>query len=229
MAKRPVFIPSSDGDLIRIAQVKFKWHSGMSNVQKQKSILSLHDATTHHTGLKKILEISTKSQTDLGVKLSAFNIFLETSPSDKAPVEVFFQGSKVFFGGGPYTDIYKKTSLQAKRDKRLRNSGHLVKFQYEGDFLHKGDWPLIPKTAFYDWLYIRALRQNQNRSLAQKLMEYDAFTDIEFNPRKSVNCQAAAAALYKSLKERNLLDSALFSQKQFLKVLTTSNDETSQI
>lgn len=223
MAKRPVFIPSSDGNLIRIAQVEFKWHSGMSNVQKQKSVLSLHDATTQHTGLKKILEISTKSQTDLGVKLSAFNLFLKTSLSEKAPVEAFFQGSKVFFGGGPYTDIYKKTSLQAKRDKRLRNSGHLVKFQYKGDFLYEGDWPLIPKTAFYDWLYIRALRQNW--SLAQKLMEYDAFTDIEFNPEKSINCQAAAAALYKSLKERNVLDSVLSSQKQFLKFLKSFNHQ----
>ena len=223
MAKRPVFIPSSDGNLIRIAQVEFKWHSGMSNVQKQKSVLSLHDAITRHTGLKKILEISTKSQTDLGVKLSAFNLFLKTSPSEKAPVEAFFQGSKVFFGGGPYTDIYKKTSLQAKRDKRLRNSGHLVKFQYQGDFLHEGDWPLIPKTAFYDWLYIRALRQNW--SLAQKLMEYDAFTDIEFNPEKSINCQAAAAALYKSLKERDILDSVLSSRKQFLKFLKSFNHQ----
>ena len=35
--------------------------------------------------------------------------------------------------------------------------------------------------------------------------EYDAFMDIEFNPAKSLNCQARAAAMYVSLKKVGLL------------------------
>ena len=55
---------------------------------------------------------------------------------------------------------------------------------------------------FYDWLYIRALAQNSE--LALSLMEYNAFTDIAFNPKKSINCQANSAALFVSLKKQGL-------------------------
>ena len=64
--------------------------------------------------------------------------------------------------------------------------------------------PLIPKTAFYNWLYINALLENPE--LAQKVLEYDAFTDIEFNPGKSLNCQAEAAALFVALNRQGLID-----------------------
>lgn len=100
---------------------------------------------------------------------------------------------------GPYTDMYLKTSREAKQDERLKESGPLLGFRY-GDF----DWPLNPQTAFYDWLYLSALRQNP--ILAQQLLVYDGFSDIEFNPDKSINCQAASAALYKAFVERHLLD-----------------------
>ena len=53
-------------------------------------------------------------------------------------------------------------------------------------------YPLSPKNAFYDWLYIRSLEQHADW-IRQNVM-YGAFTDIEFNPRKQVNCQARAFA-----------------------------------
>ena len=64
--------------------------------------------------------------------------------------------------------------------------------------------PLIPRTAFYDWLYINALMENAD--LAEQVMEYDAFTDIEFNPNKSINCQARAAALFVAMKKLGRLE-----------------------
>jgi hypothetical protein len=191
--------------------IEFTWHPGMSKSQKQKSIRSLHDAAKKARGLEKILEISSKSEIELGVRLSAFNLMLKTHNGDKASVEVFFQGSKVFSRGGPYTDIYQKTSQEAKKDERLKVSGNLLAFRY-ADF----DWPLTPQTAFYDWLYLTALRQNQ--TLAQKLLEYDGFSDIEFNPEKSINCQASSAALYKALVERELIDLALSSPDEFIRI-----------
>ena len=54
------------------------------------------------------------------------------------------------------------------------------------------EWPLIPKTAFYDWLYLSALLPHKN--YLKRLHAYKGFTDIEFNPQKSVNCQARACA-----------------------------------
>jgi len=212
MANRPVFVPSSIGTLMVVPMpIEFFWHPGMSKSQKQKSIRSLHAAAKQTRGIEKILEISSKSETEAGVRLSAFNLFLKMPNGVQGAVEVLFQGSKVFSRGGPYTDIYKKTSREAKKDERLGDSGHLVAFRC-GNF----DWPLNPQTAFYDWLYLSALRQNA--SLAQKLLEYDGFSDIEFNPAKSINCQAASAALYKALVERELLELALSSPDEFIRI-----------
>jgi hypothetical protein len=50
-------------------------------------------------------------------------------------------------------------------------------------------------------------------------MEYNAFTDIEFNPDKSINCQAEAAAIYVSLVNKNALKQALVSVDSFEKVV----------
>lgn len=191
--------------------IEFVWHPGMSKSQKQKSIRSLHDAAKQARGVERILEISSKSQDELGVRLSAFNLMLRTGGGLSASVEVRFQGSKVFSKGGPFTDIYRKTSRDAKKDERLRESGHLIAFRHDGR-----DWPLNPRTVFYDWLYLSALQQNPR--LSEKLLEYDGFSDIEFNPGKSINCQAASAALYKSLVDRELINIALASPDDFIKV-----------
>lgn len=81
------------------------------------------------------------------------------------------------------------------------------------------DWPLQPRTAFYDWLYLRALAQNAD--LARQLLQYAAFTDIMFNPKKSINCQARAAALYVSLSRRNWLQEALTNRQHYLSLVRT--------
>lgn len=211
MAKRPIFIPKTSGSLLVVGMpIEFVWHPGMSKSQKQKSIRSLHDAAKQSRGIEKILEISSKSENELGIQLSAFNLMLNAN-GFKSTIEVLFQGSKVFSKGGPYNDIYQKTSREAKKDERLKNSGQLIAFRY-----NNRDWPLNPQTVFYDWLYLTALRQNP--SLSEQLLEYDGFSDIEFNPDKSINCQAASAALYKSLTKRGLLELALSSADEFIKI-----------
>ena len=123
-------------------------------------------------------------------------------------VEAAFQGSKAFERGGPFRDIFDLGPKEAKRDERLRSSGSLVKFSFFGT-----DWPLNPRTAFYDWLYINAL--NKNEQLAEAVSEYDYFTDIEFNPERSVNCQARSVALYLSLQWRGLLADIINSPAAF--------------
>lgn len=212
MAKRPIFISRTNGPaLVAAMSIEFIWHPGMSKSQKQKSIRSLHEAAKQTRGINRILEISSKSEDELGVRLSAFNLMLKTVNGLSASVEALFQGSKVFSRGGPFTDIYQRTSGEAKKDERLRASGHLIAFRYDNR-----DWPLNPQTVFYDWLYLSALRQNP--SLSVELLEYDGFSDIEFNPEKSINCQAASAALYKSLVERELIDVALSSPDKFIRI-----------
>ena len=53
---------------------------------------------------------------------------------------------------------------------------------------------------------INALLENQE--LAETALRYDAFTDIEFNPEKSLNCQAQAAAIFVSLSRQGLIEKA---------------------
>jgi len=214
MAKRPVYIPQKNGNLeVAEKAIEFQWYPGMSKSQKQKSIASLHEAA-ERKNISSILEISSKSVIELGVSLSAFNLFITTKRYKKTfSVESAFQGSKVFQRGGPYVDLLKKTSREAKKDIRLRESGNLLKFIF-----FKQEFSLKPRTLFYDWLYINAL--NQNESLAEQVLKYSAFTDIEFNPRKSINCQAYSAALYVSLSYSSLLEDALESPEVFQEILS---------
>ena len=201
MAERPIYIPQDKGNfLVKTVMVEFKFHPGFAKVQKQKSIAELHQAAQAKFDLNKILEISSKSKEQLGVALSAFNLMINDEKAGQTySVECAFQSSKVFKNGGPYVDLLNGTSGTAKKDERLKNSGALVAFQFKGT-----NWPLEPKTAFYDWLYINAL--NQNKQFHELLLNYQAFTDIEFNPKKSINCQAYSVALFVALAKRNLLD-----------------------
>ncbi len=117
----------------------------------------------------------------------------------------------MFERGGSYTDLLDVSAKEAKTDPRLKNSGQVIGFQLEGQ-----EFPSVPRTLFYNWLYVNAL--NNSPELAEQIMEYDAFTDIVFNPEKSVNCQAEAAAYFVSLKKLNLLDEALKDVDSFLRI-----------
>jgi len=219
MAKRPIFTPgNTPSELVKEVQVEFDWYPGFSVTQKEKSIKSLHNAAKVF-GIHSVLEISTKSSLLLGKELSAFNLPYRIN-NKIAVVEAAFQGSKVFEAGGPFVDIYVKSGYDAKKDERLKNSGSLLEFNLLGN-----KWGLEPKTAFYDWLYINALHQNP--ALGNQLLEFDGFSDIEFNPEKSFNCQARAAALYVSLSKLNLLLTAVSSKKSYLQIITPGTNEES--
>lgn len=210
MAIRPVFLSTSKvkDELLIKRNINFEWFPGFSVSQKQKSIASMHEQIMEKNPDYNVLEISSKSSNELGIQLSAFNLMIHTKNEKSFSVESAFQASKVFSGGGPFIDLLLKNSREAKKDSRLKSSGQLVSFKY----LNR-NFPLEPKTFFYNWLYINALSMNEN--LSQKILKYNAFTDIEFNPQKSINCQAEAAALYVSLSNRELLESSLNSIENF--------------
>ncbi|MEN5303238.1 hypothetical protein [Pseudomonas sp. TWI628] len=188
----------------------------MSVAQKQRSIDSLHAAAKEvMPTIGKILEVSSKSKEKLGVELSAFNLSFTTLKQNfTMSVECAFQGSKVFERGGPFKDLFGKTSREAKLDERIKSSGRLVKFSFYGT-----EWDLEPRTAFYDWLYINALKK-QSPDMIDEILSYSAFTDIEFNPERSINCQAYSIALFVSLHKQNLLDDAVASKDSFLSTVS---------
>lgn len=220
MALRPVFIPSDSPELlVETRLVDFEWFSGMSVSQKQKSILSLHQsAMTNDSSITSILEVSSKSTETLGVELSAFNLMIvDEKKGLEYSVETAFQSSKVFEFGGPYKDLLCKTSIKAKKDKRLKESGRLKEFRF-----YNQAWPLEPETAFYDYLYINAIALYPK--LHDQICSYAAFTDIEFNPKKSINCQAYSLALFVAIKRRGLLDAKRLKVKEeFLNLISQFN------
>jgi len=212
MAQRPIFIPLYNSNIfVKAEMIDFVWVPGYSLQQKQKNVKSLHNAAAIN-GLTRVLEISTKSTSELGRKLSAFNLKLDIK-GKKGPVEAFYQSSKVFEKGGPYLDIFDQPVWQLKKDPRLTGSGNLIKFS-----LFDCDWDILPQTAFYDWLYVNAIIQN--KEFIQDLLTYNGFSDIEFNPKKSFSCQAHSAALFVSLFKQKIISNEIINKEKFLFLIT---------
>lgn len=210
MAERKCFIVKTDNTCWEEELVEFEYHKGFALSQKQKSIKSFHENILKIDDKFKVLEISTKSTIDIGIQLSAFNLRYVENEKDYA-IENIFQSSKVFENGGPYLDLLNVHPREAKVDKRLQNSGKLICFNLNGQ-----EWSLTPKTMFYDWIYINALYNNSY--LAEKILDYNVFTDIEFNHKKSINCQARAAAIFVSLSKRGIIDEIINNPRLFEKV-----------
>lgn len=185
MAERPAFFIRQGKVVSEV--YSFEWFSGFAVSQKQKSITSLHNAIIKADKSAKPLEISTKSKETIGIKLSAFNLKL-----NNYTLENVFQSAKVFERGGPYLDLLDVLPKEAKRDERLRNSGSLRAFRYQNE-----DFPLIPKTVFYDFIYITAIKKSFLTDEINAISNYNYFTDIEFNPAKSINTQARTVAMIK--------------------------------
>ncbi len=213
MAIRPIFISTGNSkELCKEVDIDFKFYNGFSITQKAKSIQSLHDSAKK-LGYDNILEVSTKADNKLGWQLSAFNLMVDFNGDEKISLECAFQGSKVFEGNVQYDDLYRVESIQAKKDERLKSSGNIIGFEFDGVF-----WENEPKTAFYDFLYIKTLYENY-RDIIDELMEYEVFTDIEFNPKKSINCQARTCAILVSLVKLDLIEDAISSKENFIKMV----------
>ena len=130
---------------------------------------------------------------------------------EHATVESVFQASKVFKSAGPFPEFLCMPGREIKRDPRLRNSGPLLRFELGGQ-----TYPISPTTAFYDWVYLNALTQNPK--LSGEMMLYSAFSDIAYNPKRSINCQARSAAMYLALHESGRLPDALKSFDAFIQL-----------
>lgn len=226
MANRPVYasVPSSPS-LVWQFNCEFVWSAGLSKSQKKKNVKALHEAFIKCKGREdsRLLEVSNLSENDLGIKLSAFNMQLDVEAlmaklenraangSKIVSVEMAYQGGKCISGQGPFTDIWDKDSKAAKRDSRLK-SGLISGFK-----IGNTEFPLSPASCFYDFIYLSALTQPQNRELLEQAVEYMCFTDLNFNPNKGIANQAQALALGVALYHKGVLEEALSSLDSFLK------------
>lgn len=209
MAQRPVFVVTDQAHgWVRVETVGFTWFPGMSLAQKRRSIDAMQAAARQRFPEVSFLEISTKSADADGRALSGFELCLEAGGGRRMSVESVFQGSKVcrpaHAGGspsGPFQELYDQDAVTAKRDPRL-SACHVQGFRF-----FDTDWPVadadaggsppLPPSAFYDFLYFRALTRQP--ALAARALAFGGFTDLEFTPGRSDNCQAFSAALFAAL------------------------------
>lgn len=215
MAVRPVFKACEAYPYSRKVDVEFTYNQGFAVSQKQKNIKAIHEGYGRIFPGEKVLEISSKSMQEGGESLSAF--FLPKfvpSLGKSVPLENVYQSAKTYEHDGPFPELLTVSPKDAKHDERHQTSGKLMAFTFECK-----EYPTLPITAFYDFMYITAVRENPQ--LHDILMQYDAFTDIEFNPNKSLNCQAKAAASYVSLVRTGLIDKC-DSFDSFLKLMNES-------
>ena len=198
---KPVFMPRVNSDnLVKTDMVRIERHVGFASRQKKKTINDMHQVIRKKYGFSNVLELSSKSGNKLSFLLSPLSLQLtDESSGQHHSVENIFQASKVFERGGPFTDLLEAPPRQAKKDERLITSGALVGYNDFGM-----EWNLEPLTMFYDWLYVNALKQHPQ--LHEEVMQYQAFTDIEFNPKKTIHCAAYSLALFVALNKRELLD-----------------------
>ena len=97
MATKQIYLVNEKEPYYRAYTTEYKPFNGFSVTQKRKSVESLHHAYLQIHQDKKLIEISSASQDELGVKLSAFNLLKYVPSLDrKIPLERVFQGGKVY-------------------------------------------------------------------------------------------------------------------------------------
>ncbi len=218
MAERPAFTLAShatNAEPVSVAYYPFTWSPGMSATQKRKNVEALHRVIREHQPGARPLEVSTKSTEPLGIALSAFNLGVNRH-GVKFHVESLYQASKVFRdGAGPFPNLYDKRPKVVRDAIKPHTGSPLARFAWR-----EVVWPLEPKLAFYTWLYCMALHHIQNRRLVEILLaaRYSHFTDIEYNPKRTLNSQSFAVAYYVHLVQSGQADTALAGQDAFLAV-----------
>jgi len=186
--------------------IAFTYVKGMAFSQKVKNVLSFHLSIQERFPSARILEISTKSSNPLGVALSAFNLTL-----DGYPIECLYHSSKMFEDGTCFEFLKDYSPRDVKRYLRENAPGALKCYRFNGKEIS-----LETRTLFYDYIYIKALMQHPELSTA--LIDYDLFTDIEFNEKKGLNCQARSCAIYSYMLRTGTVYKYMCSMESFEKI-----------
>jgi hypothetical protein len=256
-AKRPFFAVKSaeeEGCIYFEKEIEFDWHKGMSWQVRQRSSIAMAKVIEEMYPEKKgrILEVSTKSTNyELGVALSALNLmYTDLETQETHTIENWFQSSKQFSRQGevfgPYTELLNVDPKNAKRfinpnvDKKIAEQYadnplfNRIQSEIKGanlsSFVFLGKkYKTEPKSGFYDYIYLKAL--NQDQKLANAIKEYTVFTDIEFNPRVNgrivrYNTQARACAIFAALSNKGLLNIALEDFDSFVDCVHYDTDNT---
>lgn len=221
MAVRPIFLPrAGNGSLVEQVDIQIQWFGGFAVSQKQKNIRELHYQASL-IGIEPILEISTKSLNEVGRRLSAFNLKIDVGGELKT-LESVYQSAKVFSDSGQHIELMDMGPFDAKKEVRRLGRGDIIAFEFMGE-----KFPTEPKNAFYDWLYIRAIAPHEE--WIRSNLDYAAYSDIEFTPGRSINCQGRAVAEFHALSMRGHTAKVVENFDTFRKMLLFSQREGGEI
>lgn len=226
MATRGVFVSKDYYPYFEEIQVDFDWFPGFALSQKRKNQISLHQNFLLAYPDRKILEISSASLYSIGSELSAMNLSKRTTVG-LTTVESAFQSSRIYGSGdaeiGPFSEYLFLPGRECKKKVKELSQGMKTK-RYLFDGIEFG-CPEHYISLFYNYLYLNALCEDENRDVADTLLRkgYTAFTDLA---TRSLNCQARAAAIFVSLYRNGLIEKVK-SYDSYLELFRTNTDGTS--
>ena len=214
MATRPVFVPDTDPGsprLVHEQEVDFQWLPGRTAQHKKANIAKLH-AAARHRSLTPLLHVTSESDDPLGALVSVVNLAVEVDNSFLVPLEAAFQGSRIFTGGGPFTDMFRMRLEEIAADPRLTESGKHIGFRFRNL-----EWGLKSGTMFYDWLVVNSIHRYPK--LRSGIRRFKGFTEVDCRGGGQAVCHARSCALYVALTEKKLIDGVIQDQDLFITTL----------
>lgn len=206
MAEESVFVSKNSYPFFEEIHVNIEWFGGFALSQKRKCETGLHQSFLHAYPSEKSLEISSTSLMYLGTRLSAMNLSKRTK-TGLTTVESAFQSSRIYFDGGeqigPFPEFLFLPGKECKRLVKEASHGlHSYRYEFDGVVFPA---PRFHISLFYDFLYINALLEEENKEAARELLEgkYSAFTDLA---TKSLNSQARSCAIFAGLAKAGVID-----------------------
>lgn len=206
MAEKSVFISKVEYPFFEEVHVNIDWFGGFALSQKRKCQIGLHQNFLMEYPKEKILEISSSSLMSLGAKLSAMHLSKRTLKGITT-VESAFQSSRIYGDGakriGPFPEYRFLPGRECKKlVKEAAKEMHSYQYELDGLTFYA---PAHHISQFYDFLYLNALLEPENKEVKNKLLQekYTAFTDLA---TKSLNCQARSAAIFVGLVRAGMID-----------------------
>lgn len=191
-------------------------------IDKKEKVLKVFEKIEHFFPKSSYIEVSTRSNIEIGKMLSPFNLNFRTRRSNRIiSVESAYHGSKVFEDETQLFDLYDKNAFEAKMDKRLWGKKVLY-YNFLGKRIKKE-----PETLFFNWLYLKTLEMNKD--LLLELKKYEFFSDTAFNPYLDPNCQARACAIGSSLLKLNIFYDVMKDITIFEKYVYKREEEVIQL
>ena len=222
MAERSVFVSKNTYPFFEEIHVQFDYFQGHSLSQKRKNQIGLHQNFLARYPEYKVLEVSGASLNSLGAALSAMNLKKQTTKG-LTSVESAFQSSRIYGINddiGPFPEYLFLPGKECKKLVKEKSQG-LISYHYYFDGM---DF-YAPKhfiSLFYNYLYLNALCEKENREVAERLIagEFTAFSDLATT---SLNSQARSCAIFVSLYRSGMINEVR-NYNTYLQLFRTAPD-----